>query len=268
MTQTRFAQVDGARIAYDEAGAGFPLVLVHAGVADRRMWEPQMAAFARRHRVVRYDMRGYGETPPSAGTFAHRHDLIGLLEALGIARAYLLGCSMGGSTVVDVALERPDLVAALIPVASGPHGLDLEAKPPQWDELVAAFKRGDLERAARLEVEIWVDGPRRRPDQVPAHVRELVYAMDLVALTNEASGVGKAAPPLQPPAAGRLGEIQAPALVIYGDMDQPDIPQSSAYLAAHIPGARSALMPGTAHLPSLERPEEFNRLVLEFLAGL
>jgi pimeloyl-ACP methyl ester carboxylesterase len=268
-TQTRFAEVNGARIAYDEAGAGHPLVLVHAGIADRRMWDGQVAAFAQHYRVIRYDLRGYGETPITAGTFAHRHDLIGLLETLGVARAFLIGCSMGGSTAVDVALERPDLVAALITVCSGPHGLEIDTPPPpQWDELAAAFRQRDLERVAELETQIWVDGPQRTPEQVPAAVRGLVRAMNLIALANEASEIGKPAPPLEPHAAGRLGEIRAPTLAIYGDLDQPYILQASAYLAEHIPGARSALIPGTAHLPNLERPEEFNRLVLEFLGDL
>ncbi len=264
-SQSGVAEVHGAQIAYEISGEGFPLVLVHAGVADRRMWDTQVPAFAQKHRVLRYDMRGYGQTSMPAGPFAHRRDLIGLLEALGIGRAVLLGCSMGGSTAIDAALERPDLVAALITVGSAPSGLEIQVAPPrQWDELVAAYKAHDLQRTAELEVEIWVDGPQRAPDQVPAVVRDLVREMNLIALTNEAAGLGQPEP-LDPPAAGRLGEIRTPALVIHGDLDQPDIPQSSAYLAERIAGARHVVMHGTAHLPNMERPDEFNRIVLDFL---
>ncbi|GAB4197645.1 MAG: alpha/beta hydrolase [Roseiflexaceae bacterium] len=267
-SHTGVAEVNGAQIAYEIAGEGFPLVLIHAGVADRRMWDAQMPAFAQAHRVLRYDMRGYGQTPMPAGPFAHRRDLIGLLEALGIGQAVLLGCSMGGTTAIDAALERPDLVAALIVVGSSPSGLEIEVAPPrQWDELVAAYKARDMERTAELEVEIWVDGPQRTPDQVPAAVRELVRQMNLIALTNEAAGLGQPEP-MSPPAAGRLGEIRVPTLVIHGDLDQPDIPQSSAYLAEQIGGARHVVMPGTAHLPNMEQPEEFNRIVSDFLSNI
>lgn len=266
-SQTGVATVHGTQIAYEHSGAGFPLVLIHAGIADRRMWDAQMPVFAQTHWMLRYDMRGYGQTPMPPGPFAHRRDLIGLLEALGIKRAVLLGCSMGGTAAIDAALERPDLVAALITVGSTPSGLEIEVAPPrQWDALVAAYKARDLVRTAALEVEIWVDGPQRTPNQVPAAVRDLVREMNLIALTNEAAGLGQPEP-LEPPAAGRLGAIRVPTLVIHGDLDQPDIPQSSAYLAEQIVGAHRVVMPGTAHLPNMERPEEFNQIVLDFLSN-
>ena len=264
---TGVAEVNGAAIHYEVAGAGHPLVLVHAGIADLRMWDDQFDTFAQHYRTLRYDMRGFGETPMVAGAFSHAADLVGLLHALDIERAHLLGCSKGGTTAIDVAVQHPALVAALIPVASNPSGYAFTADPPPlWDEIVAAFKRGDLERAAELEIQFWVDGLSRTPDQLDPAVRAKVREMDLIALRNEAAALGSEQE--SPPAIDRIAEITAPTLVINGDLDDAEMISASEQMAATIPNARHAVMPGTAHLPNMERPAEFNRLVLDFLAEL
>lgn len=263
-----FAEVNGVKLYYEVAGAGTPLVLLHAGIADSRMWDDQWEEFARSHRVIRYDMRGFGRTAMVDRPFAHRHDLYALLQALGVGRVALLGCSMGGATAIDFALEHPDLVATLIPVACLPGGYQRRGTPPpQWDELSAAEERGDLARVAELEVQIWVDGPYRGPGEVAPAIRDRVRAMNLVALASDEAR-GEQEQRLAPPAVDRLHELRAPTLVIVGDQDNPDVAASSDLLAARIPGARKAVIGGAAHLPNMERPAEFNRLVMEFLAGL
>src|SRR4051812_9978431 len=98
-SSTGFAAVNGVQIYYEIAGSGHPLVLVHAGIADRRMWDAQFPVFAQHYRVIRYDMRGFGKTAMVAGSFAHHDDLHGLLTFLGVERAYLLGCSKGGGMI-------------------------------------------------------------------------------------------------------------------------------------------------------------------------
>lgn len=260
------AEVNGASIHYETLGDGDPLVLVHAGIADGRMWNPQMEAFAERHRVIRYDQRGFGETPAVEGPYSHHEDLRGLLDHLGVERASFVGCSMGGATVLDFALSYPEAVASLVLVCSAIGGFDPEMEPPkEWDELVAADEMGDLERVSELEVRMWVDGPERGPDKVASEIRDLVREMNLIALRNEDSGLGEELE-LEPPAADRLHEIQAPTLVIAGELDQPRTIQGADLLARSIPEARKVVMPGTAHLPNLESPEEFNRIVLDLLA--
>src|SRR5919112_4353346 len=112
------AEVNGARIYYEVAGEGEPLVLVHAGIADSRMWEGQVAAFAARYRVVRFDLRGFGKTEMVEGPFSHHEDLRGLLDFLGVERTHLVGCSMGGGAVLDFALEYPERVGDLVLVGS------------------------------------------------------------------------------------------------------------------------------------------------------
>ncbi|MGW4297002.1 alpha/beta fold hydrolase, partial [Micromonospora chersina] len=106
-------EVNGTQLAYDEAGSGTPVVLLHAGIADRRMWRHQVPALAARHRVIAVDLRGYGDSELPPTPFAHHDDVIGLLDALGLAQAALVGCSFGGKVAVDTALAYPDRVAAL-----------------------------------------------------------------------------------------------------------------------------------------------------------
>jgi 3-oxoadipate enol-lactonase len=267
-TTSGVAEVNGARLHYDAAGAGFPLVLVHAGICDRRMWDGQMAAFAEHFRVIRYDLRGFGDSAMPLGPFSHLADLEGLLAALGVGRAHVLGCSRGGSLALDFALAHPEQVGGLVLVCSSPSGYEPAEplpEPAQWPAVMAAFEAGDLERAAELEVQVWVDGPQRGPDVVDPAVRARVVAMDLRAMRHELASQGQEHEQKPPPAAGRLGEVRVPALVIIGDLDASISLSSGAALAAGIPGAKRVVIAGTAHLPNMEQPARFNEVVMEFL---
>ncbi|HET8627780.1 MAG TPA: alpha/beta fold hydrolase [Thermomicrobiales bacterium] len=261
-----YADVNGARLYYEIAGAGPPLVLNHAGIADNRMWDYQFAAFAEHYRVVRYDIRGCGRSNDPPGPFSGRGDLYGLMTALGIARAHLVGLSIGGSIVLDFAIEHPEMVTALVPVAAGLGGYAYTGRDEQEEALEAAMAAGDYERANEIDLQVWVDGPRRARSQVPAGVRERVREMNAgiyAQLPNQGEPQR-----MDPPAAARLGEIHAPTLVIVGDEDVPDILDVADVLAANIPGARKVVVPGVAHMVNMERPAEFNRLVLDFLRGV
>jgi 2-hydroxy-6-oxonona-2,4-dienedioate hydrolase len=265
---TGTADANGATLYYEVAGEGGPLVLVHAGIADGRMWEGQLEPFSRRYRTVRHDMRGFGRSPMVEGTYSHHADLRALLDALEIDRAAFVGCSMGGAAVIDFALENPGRVEALVLVGSAVGGFESDEGPPEeWDELVAADEAGDLERVSELEVRMWVDGPRRGPDAVDPAVRALVREMNRIALKNEALELGEEVEP-RTPAATRLSQIQAPTLVLVGEVDRARILAAADLLADNLPNARKVVIDGTAHLPNLERPEEFNRLVLDFLNGV
>ena len=262
--------VNGADLHYDEAGAGHPLVLLHAGICDRRMWDQQMPDLAEHFRVIRYDMRGFGQTPVPPGPYSHLADLEGLLSALGIARAHLLGCSKGGSHALDFALAHPERVGGLVLVTSAPSGYrppQPVPDSPQWPSVVAAFDAGDLELAAELEVQVWVDGQGRTPDQVDPAIRARVREMDLLVLRHEVTSKGQEQK-TEPPAAARLAEVRSPTLVIIGDLDAPITLSSGEALAAGIPGARRVVIEGTAHLPNMEQRALFNRVVLDFLTKL
>ena len=262
-----FAEINGARLYYEISGDGPPLVLLHAGIGDSTMWDDQFPVFARHYRVLRYDQRGFGQSQPAAGQFSHHEDLRALLDQLEIERAFLLGCSMGGSTATDFVLTYPGRAAGLILVGAALGGFEStqeEEEPPEWAEIVQAFRDGDYERVSEFEVRTWVDGPSRQPDQVDAAIRDKVRAMNVIALRNEASGIGENQP-LDPPAAQRLSELKLPVLVMVGDLDQPEMLEIAGVLAAQIDGAQKVVMSGTAHVPNMEQPETFNRLVLDWL---
>lgn len=265
--QSGQAAVNGTVIEYETAGAGQPIVFVHAGIADRRMWDTQVEPFATQFQVVRYDMRGFGQTPIVAGSYAHYEDLHGLLAHLGIEQAVLVGCSKGGAVALDFALAYPKKVKALVLVAAAIHGLRIEVEPlPQETALDAAEEAGDLALVSEIEVQIWIDGGRA-PDQVDPAVRDLVREMNLIALQNEVLELGEEMR-LEPAAADRLSEITVPALVLIGDRDIPASMQRYEYLIRHIPHAQKATLTDAAHLPNMEHPDIFNRLVLTFLASL
>lgn len=259
-----FAEIGGAKFYYEIYGKGRPLVLVHAGIADRRMWEGQVEAFSRHFQVIRYDRRGFGRTAMAAGPYSHHDDLYRLLNHLGVGRCCLLGASQGAKTVVDFTLEHPGMAEALVLAAPAVGGFSFDgARPRQWGELEEADGRGDVARVNELELQIWVDGPRRTPEQVDPGVRELVREMNLIALTAPPD-LGEEQP-LEPAAVGRLGEVRAPVLIVVGALDTPRTLATADLLEGSVSGARKVSIEGAAHLPNMERPEEFNRHVLEFL---
>ncbi len=265
--EAAFAELNGTRFYYEITGEGQPVVLIHAGIADGRMWDEQFYALARYYRVIRYDRRGFGKTAMVEGAYSHHDDLYSLLQFLNIPRATLVGCSQGGKTAVDFTLEHPEMVESLILVASALSGFSFDSPAPiQAEELEAADEAGDLDRINELELQIWVDGPKRSPGEVDPQVRELVRDMNRIALSTESLGLGEEQP-LEPAAVHRLDEIQVPTLVIVGDFDTPRIQATADYLASHITGAQQVVMFGTAHLPNMEQPDLFNGYVLNFLDG-
>jgi len=263
--ESGFVEADGASLYYEVLGNGEPLVLVHAGIADRRMWDGQLGAFAEEHRVIRYDMRGSGRSVTSEGApFSHHDDLRGVLDSLGIERANFVGCSIGAKTVIDFALDQPWRARALVLVCPCVSGFEFDDEPPgEWEELVKAHEAGDLERVSELEVRIWVDGPYRAQEQVDPAVRDLVREMNVIALQNE-TALGEERP-ADPPAVEKLAEIRVPMLVVAGELDRLEVNARADLLARSIARAQNVMVSETAHLPNMEKPEEFNRSVLGFL---
>lgn len=265
MRETGVVEVNGAQIAYDAAGGGHPLVLVHGGLGDRRMWDDQMDAFARRYRVIRFDLRGYGASPMPAGPVAFHQDLGGFLRALGISRAHLVGLSFGAGVVTDFVLTHPEMVSSFISVASVIGGIS-DQTMARIEEADGAGESGDLDRAVELELRLWIDGVGRRPDDVDAQVRERVRAMNRAVWEHSASDVEIIE--LDPPARSRLADIRAPTLVVVGELDVPDVRATADLLERQIPGARRVTIPHAAHHPQMEQPAMFNQAVLAFLATL
>ncbi len=265
----QFIEVNGANLYCDVQGNGDPIVLIHSGLGHLEMWDDQMPAFSKRHRVVRYDVRGWGQSQGTASDYSDHDDLRGLLRRLGIEKTAVLGCSSGGSIAIDFSLAYPEMVSALIAVAPAVSGHRLEP-----DELITqmrsasyeAYQAGDKALAAEFTAQLWVDGPARGPADVDPLMRK--RAFDMIYNTYELPDRQAQPKGLEPPAAQRLAQITAPTLLIYGDQDVVPIATTIRMLETKIPGAKKAVIQGAAHLPNMEKPEEFNRIVLDFLDSL
>jgi 3-oxoadipate enol-lactonase len=260
-----------AGIAFDDQGSGPPLALVHAGVADRRMWSAFAETLAARHRVIRHDVRGVGETLPPTGPWSHHTDLLGLLDELLITRAHVVGASMGAGIAAEAALARPGAVASLVLVAPG--GALLDGTPPSfrpiWAAEVEALDRGDLDGAVEINLRAWVDGPLRPSDAVDPEVRAFVGRMQREAFELPEWDAEQAPEhELAPPVAARLGELACPVLVVVGDADDPAIRTVSERIAAEAPRAQLVVVPSVGHMLSLEEPAAFAELLTGFLADV
>jgi 3-oxoadipate enol-lactonase len=250
------------------AGEGSAVVLVHAGICDSRMWDPQWDAFPAAHRTVRYDLRGFGRSPLPPQPYSHGRDLIALLEQRRIERAALVGASQGGRVALEVAVAHPQVVDALILADAALPGVAWSDQVrASWADEDAALERGDLDAAVEANLRMWVDGPRRPPTTVDPAVRESVRQMQRRAFELQVPVWEDAEEELLvSDLARRLSEVRAPTLVVVGEEDVADFHEIAAQLAREIPNAQHAVIPNAAHLPSLERPAAFNELVLRFLA--
>jgi pimeloyl-ACP methyl ester carboxylesterase len=263
---TQLLETNGARLAYDEDGSGPAVVLIHAGVADRSMWDDQVAALRDAYRVIRHDTRGFGETETDAVAFSNRADIGALLDHLGEERAHVVGLSRGGQIALDFAIEAPDRVRSLTVVAGGISGRESPAELPAetWEPVEAMWKAKEWQKLTDWETAFWADGPGQPPDRVP-EIRRRVHAW---VLQNYLAEKEEGQPqPLDPPAAGRLGELQAPMLVMLGTLDDPGTTESMRHLAASVPGARLEELE-SAHMVNLEHPDRFNRVLRDFLDGV
>lgn len=265
----RWVEVPGGRLWAEAAGEGSAVVLVHAGIADARMWDPQWEALAAGHRVVRYDCRGFGRSESDDVEFSNRADLVAVMDAAGVECGTLVGCSRGGAIVVDTALEVPDRVAGLVWVCGGLGGLEMEDTPEEvalYERWEALSEAKDWPALADLAVRLWIDGVGQPAGRAPAAVRDLVRRMSLE--TNVQEKPAGAPIRLDPPAAGRLDEIRVPMLVVIGELDTLSTRLTAELLAASVAGAHRISRPDVAHLPSLERPAWFTETLLSFLAGV
>lgn len=254
-------KIRGAELYYESAGDGPPLVMIHSGGFDRRIWDDQFQAFAAHYRVIRYDVRGFGKSSPGRGDYADAEDLQDLLGSLQLQRVNLMGLSLGARIALDFALEHPEKAGALVLVGPGISGYTFSDDfLDRWGAIVAAARMEGPERAAQL----WLDGPlfeqARKDSAAFGRLRTIAQENAGVWLRNPAGGR-----PAHPPALGRLSTIRQPTLVIVGDKDGPDIREAARLLTQGIPNARNVVIPGADHAANMEKPAEFNRVVADFL---
>ena len=259
----------GAQLTYDEAGRrGDPvLVFIHAGVATRRMWDPQFDDLARDHHVIRYDTRGYGDSHAANGPYAEHADTLAVLDAAGVSRATLIGASRGGRIAIDTALTAPERVAGLVAVCSNvdgqPEGPYTERELEMIAEMERAEQEQDLEALVRLEVAFWDLGPTRDVDDVDPEFLATAIELNVGAAHWDFEGVAQK---LDPPAFARLGELTIPLLAVIGDHDETHARAGHELMLTHVPRAEGYRFPDAAHLPSVEHPARFTAVLREFLA--
>ena len=241
------------------------VLLVHAGIADSRMWAPQIEALETAgYRVLAPDLRGFGQRVLEPVPFSYVRDLEVLLDG----PAAVVGASLGGRVALELALYRPELVERLVVIAPGLPGWKWSPDTRAgWAKEEEAYDSGDLEAAAEASLQMWVDGPRRAPEEVDLTIRSAVREMVLRSyeLQGDAWEAGaREEDILDPPVDRRLHEIHCPTLVIVGEGDVADMRSIAAHVADSVGGARLVVVSGAAHLPSLERADEVNALLLAF----
>ena len=240
-----------ARIAYEVTGSGPDVLLIHAGVNDRRSWRHVVERLAPTRRCVTYDMRGYGETTyEREDGWSPVADAVAVLDAAGVERATVIAASMGGECAIDLTLAHPERVERLALIGTAISGApypELTSGPTaELNARIAASE--DLEEVGRLEAWLWLDGPTAPEGRVTGATRELFLDMNARALRAEDPGEQAELPPAWP----RLGEIAVPTLLLLGRLDAEDILVVDEQAVGLIPGARLVHLDGVAHVPHLE----------------
>jgi 3-oxoadipate enol-lactonase len=241
-------------LSYDVTGAGPPVVLLHEGVVDSRIWAPVVPLLAEHHRVISYDQRGFGRSPAATAPYSVVDDLIAVLDTTEVERAALVGASRGGNIALTAALDRPERVAALVLVGTGlpGHRLHVEWTPEQiarWDEAEAT---DDYEAMAELDLEVWA--PLGADDELKAMFLE------------NAVGSNSDVETTDQPVADRVGRIAVPTLIVTGARDVPAINEIGELLARELQYARHVELEDADHMLPWRTPKELADLVLGFLA--
>ncbi|MFD9907336.1 alpha/beta fold hydrolase [Streptomyces sp. NPDC059063] len=259
---------DDGTLAYRDTGWGDPLVLLHGGFLDHRMWDDQVPFFAGRHRVIAPDVRGHGRSANASRPFRQTDDLAALLRRLDVGPAVLVGLSMGAGIAVDTALEHPDLVRAVVVCGAGtsepeftdPWALAIQA---EWARATAAADAAAFVDATML----YAAGPHRTLADVDEDVVRRLRAMTEQTVAKHTGTEPPALVPV-PHTWTRAATLPVPVLALTGDQDGPDNITMAERLAHTVPDGRTATIKGTAHYPNMERPDAFNELVRDFIATL
>jgi pimeloyl-ACP methyl ester carboxylesterase len=260
---------DGVRLHYDATGTGTPLVLVHEFGGDARSWEPQVALFARRYRVITYDARGYppSDVPESRDAYSQdiaTDDLRAVVEQAAGGPAHVCGLSMGGYATLHFGLRYPDLARSLVVAGCGYGSDDPETFRRDADALSARIERDGMAAVAPA----YAEGPTRvqyqRKD--PHGWRALADALARHSTTGSARtlrGVQGRRPSVYS-LKDRLVRLTVPTLIMTGDEDEPCL-EPAVFMKRHITSAGLVVLPNSGHVINLEEPALFNQAVLEFV---
>lgn len=265
--QARWIEAGGVHFHAELAGRGAAVAMLHGFLVDSGQWDEEFVALAEDHQVLRYDLRGFGRSSMPATPFSHHEDLARVLDASGIERAALIGCSGGAGTALDFALAQPQRVSALALIGAGYWGY-YATRTPEAQAFWAAVQSGDPTALLDTSLRTFLDGPRRTPEQSSAEARTRIAAMSAWNF-GRGDGYWKHAslqrnPPI--PAPERLAELRMPVLLVVGEEDQPEVIELSERLAAGLPNARLVRVPDAGHHVNIERPDLVLPLLRDFLA--
>ncbi len=262
-----YATINGVRLNYELHGeSGEPLVFVHGYTGDITDWRNQLPAFSQSFRILIVDNRGHGqsEAPADRSAYTIEHvadDVEALVDELGIGRYHLLGHSMGGAVVQEIALRSADRLQSLIL-----HDTTDDFSPAASNPAVAAWRdfRFNLAESEGMAAVANANSPFPPPPHMPAErlaeTRIRMSKMSADAFIGAWKGLEQ-----WKGARDRAAQIKAPTLVIYGDLDTEFLIKGSQRLAAAIPDAELSVIPETAHQPQWERPELYNAALGAFL---
>lgn len=256
-----------ATLAVEVVGSGAPVVILHAGVCDSRMWRAQMKGVGANNKAIAYDRRGFGQTHADEEDFSAVADLMAVIDAMANGEPVILvGCSQGGRVALDAALRHPSCVRALVLIAPAVTGAPEAIYPNEIWSLLAQLEEaeevGDLDQVNAIEAHLWLDGPLEFEGRVLGQARRLFLDMNAIALRSAPTGLNLDVAP----AYYRLGEVSVPSFVIWGDLDFPHIQERCRHIATMMLNGAGHELTGTAHLPSLERPADITGLLTEFIS--
>lgn len=261
---TRNIPVGATTLAVDESGSGTAILLLHAGIATRRMWDPQWSGSFQSFRTVRFDMRGFGDSPMVPGKFSPTEDAVAVLDELKIESAILVGCSYGGATAIHLALTHPERVNGLVLIGSGVHGYDdSETLPSVFVEMEDAWNN---ERVLDLEEQAFIVGLGRHRDELDSRFLSVCREMNQTKFRWEevqAENLDDVSHDAE-----YLSSITVPTLAMVGDEDIPLVQRQAKFIAEQIPRASLKVIPNCAHLPNLENPQLFDSIVSPWILGL
>lgn len=262
-----FIPVGNTQLHFQLAGDGPAVLFIHAGVADSRMWRGQMDSLDKYRRVA-LDLRGFGKTVWVPEAYADWKDAVAVLDHLDIESAVIVGCSIGGGIAMHLALSAPERVDGLVLIGAAARGwepVEGWTDLPEWDEAIAASKRGDTERVLELEAQIWLAGPGRSLDDMDEALVKLFIEMDRIPMATEDER-DEYVEAFEPPVNDQLDLITTPTLTVVGAYDQPEMIESAGYLAGRLSDRPHVAIEDAAHLPPLEQSAAFNTVLAEFLA--
>jgi pimeloyl-ACP methyl ester carboxylesterase len=260
--ESGFVEVEGGRIFYEAAGSGPALIMIHDGLLHHETWNAQFYVFAKTHRVVRWDRRGYGRSDPPEARYSNRDDLLALMKALDLERATLVGCSYGGLLSLEFALDHPERVSSLVLVGPIASGFDFS------EHFRTRGGRGvpGFDEPLRRRIEYWASEDPWIMDPGSSEARRTFRHLLMENPQNLAGHSRFALPPPEPVAA-RLPLLGLPTLLVVGEADIPDVHSHVGAIEAGIVGSKRVVIAHAGHLVHMERPDLFNETVAAFLDG-